>query len=283
MLHACGNAANELEPADRFSQVTLLEVEEPTILASDAAMHRMPRNQADLRAGARRSRLLSVTGGRGGPGANRVRSLLLTITTAPCPERTGCTDATENRTDRTRDTGIPGMPCHGPCHARRRASSMDVTERGSRDSPSRRRPLSWPGTALPRGLPRAGSTGQLASADPAAAPVIDPGYLTEPDDRRLLLDGMELTRAVMDSKVVADQVSLELSPGPDYRDRASPTSELPDRACAGEPPMGTWQKAARYFVGNYIVLRRSYQTSGCLPPQRRGTYSSDHAQRTRST
>jgi choline dehydrogenase len=38
---------------------------------------------------------------------------------------------------------------------------------------------------------------------------IDPGYLTEPDDSRLLLDGIELIREVMASKIIAGQVSLE--------------------------------------------------------------------------
>ena len=69
--------------------------------------------------------------------------------------------------------------------------------------------------------PKSRGTLRLASADPSAAPVIDPGYLTEPDDSRLLLDGIELIREVMASKVIANQVSLELNPGPDYPDRAA--------------------------------------------------------------
>ena len=47
--------------------------------------------------------------------------------------------------------------------------------------------------------PKSRGTLRLASADPAAAPVIDPGYLTEPDDSRLLLDGIELIRETMAS------------------------------------------------------------------------------------
>jgi hypothetical protein len=43
--------------------------------------------------------------------------LLLTITTAPCTERAGCTDGTENRTDSTGRAGIPGDPVHDPVHA----------------------------------------------------------------------------------------------------------------------------------------------------------------------
>ena len=77
------------------------------------------------------------------------------------------------------------------------------------------------------------------SADPAAAPVIDLGYLTEPDDSRLLLDGIELIREVMASKIIADQVSLELNPGPGYPDRAALALELPNRATSVYHAVGT--------------------------------------------
>ncbi|HJY59287.1 MAG TPA: GMC family oxidoreductase N-terminal domain-containing protein [Streptosporangiaceae bacterium] len=87
--------------------------------------------------------------------------------------------------------------------------------------------------------PKSRGTLRLASADPAAEPVIDPGYLTEPDDTRLLLDGMELVRAVMASKVIARQVSLELSPGPAYPDRAALARELPNRATSVYHAVGT--------------------------------------------
>jgi choline dehydrogenase-like flavoprotein len=87
--------------------------------------------------------------------------------------------------------------------------------------------------------PKSRGTLRLASADPAASPVIDPGYLTDPDDTRLLLDGMELTRAVMASKIIADQVSLELSPGPGYPDRAALARELPNRATSVYHAVGT--------------------------------------------
>jgi choline dehydrogenase len=87
--------------------------------------------------------------------------------------------------------------------------------------------------------PRSRGTLRLASADPSAAPVIDPGYLTDPDDTRLLLEGMELTRATMASKIITDQVSLELSPGPGYPDRAALAAELPNRATSVYHAVGT--------------------------------------------
>ncbi|HEV2252732.1 MAG TPA: GMC family oxidoreductase N-terminal domain-containing protein [Streptosporangiaceae bacterium] len=87
--------------------------------------------------------------------------------------------------------------------------------------------------------PKSRGTLRLADADPHTPPVIDPGYLTEPDDTRLLLDGMELVRAVMASKVIAGQVSLELSPGPGYPDRAALAAELPNRATSVYHAVGT--------------------------------------------
>ncbi len=87
--------------------------------------------------------------------------------------------------------------------------------------------------------PKSRGTLRLASADPSAAPVIDPGYLTEPDDSRVLLDGIELIREVMASKLIASQVSLELNPGPGFPDRAALAAELPNRATSVYHAVGT--------------------------------------------
>jgi choline dehydrogenase-like flavoprotein len=87
--------------------------------------------------------------------------------------------------------------------------------------------------------PKSRGTVRLASADPAAAPVIDPAYLSDPDDGELLLDGMELIREVMASKVIAGEISLELSPGADYPGRPALAKELPNRATTVYHPVGT--------------------------------------------
>jgi choline dehydrogenase len=50
---------------------------------------------------------------------------------------------------------------------------------------------------------------------------------------------MELVREVMNNKVIAGDVALELSPGPDYRDRAALARELPNRATSVYHPVGT--------------------------------------------
>jgi choline dehydrogenase len=87
--------------------------------------------------------------------------------------------------------------------------------------------------------PKSRGTLRLADADPHTPPVIDPGYLTEPDDTRLLLDGMELVRATMASNLIAGQVSLELSPGAAYPDRETLAQELPNRATSVYHAVGT--------------------------------------------
>jgi choline dehydrogenase-like flavoprotein len=50
---------------------------------------------------------------------------------------------------------------------------------------------------------------------------------------------MELIRATMASKLIADQVSLELSPGSAYPDRAALARELPNRATSVYHAVGT--------------------------------------------
>jgi choline dehydrogenase-like flavoprotein len=87
--------------------------------------------------------------------------------------------------------------------------------------------------------PKSRGTLRLASADPAAAPVIDPAYLTEPGDTALLLDGIDLVREVMASKLIADGVDSELSPGSGYPDRAAMARELPNRATSVYHAVGT--------------------------------------------
>ncbi|MES9605644.1 FAD-dependent oxidoreductase [Actinomadura sp. NPDC000929] len=92
--------------------------------------------------------------------------------------------------------------------------------------------------------PKSRGTLRLGSADPSAAPVIDPGYLTEPDDARLLLDGMELVREVMANQAIAGDVKEELSPGPRYADRKALARELPNRATTVYHPVGSCRMGA---------------------------------------
>jgi choline dehydrogenase-like flavoprotein len=87
--------------------------------------------------------------------------------------------------------------------------------------------------------PKSRGTLRLASADPAAHPLIDPGYLTEPDDAAVLLDGMELIREAMHGADIAADVELELSPGAEHHDRAALAKEVPNRATSVYHAVGT--------------------------------------------
>jgi choline dehydrogenase len=80
---------------------------------------------------------------------------------------------------------------------------------------------------------------RLASTDPTAPPLIDPNYLAEPDDARLLLDGIEMVREVMASRRLTDVVTGELLPGPRYKDAAALARELPNRIHTVYHPVGT--------------------------------------------
>jgi choline dehydrogenase len=113
----------------------------------------------------------------------------------------------------------------------------------NQDSPARHKVDKRPALTIMTTLiyPKSRGTLRLASADPATAPVIDPGYLTEPDDSEVLLDGMEIVREAMSSKLIAGDIELELSPGQDYQDRAALARELPNRATSVYHPVGTCQ------------------------------------------
>ena len=80
---------------------------------------------------------------------------------------------------------------------------------------------------------------RLASADPMAAPVIDPKYLSDPRDTRFLLDGIALVRDIMASRLLKDVVTGELHPGSAFPDEASLAREIPNRIHTVYHPVGT--------------------------------------------
>lgn len=57
----------------------------------------------------------------------------------------------------------------------------------------------------------------ITSADPFAAPVINPNYLAEEIDRRVLLAGMKLARNLLKSKPLEPYYDREDFPGPDVQ------------------------------------------------------------------
>ena len=65
--------------------------------------------------------------------------------------------------------------------------------------------------------PRSRGTVRLASADPNAAPLIDPNYWEDPHDRDMSIKGLKLAQDIMRQKALAPFVLQEQLPGPDVQ------------------------------------------------------------------
>lgn len=68
--------------------------------------------------------------------------------------------------------------------------------------------------------PRSRGTLRLASADPTAAPLIDPQYLADPADLELLGEGSEMVREIMGGAAFGGAVKEEIHPGANLRGQA---------------------------------------------------------------
>lgn len=88
--------------------------------------------------------------------------------------------------------------------------------------------------------PRSRGTVRLASADPAAMPLIDPSYWADPHDRAMSIKGLRLAREIMRQKALKAYVLREVLPGPslesdeelfDYACRAAKTDHHPVGTC----------------------------------------------------
>jgi choline dehydrogenase len=79
----------------------------------------------------------------------------------------------------------------------------------------------------------------LRSADPTAKPRILTNTLSEPDDVRSLLAGMELAREIAAQPALAEIVVKELKPGPSVLDRAELEADLRRRLMLIYHPVGT--------------------------------------------
>jgi choline dehydrogenase-like flavoprotein len=87
--------------------------------------------------------------------------------------------------------------------------------------------------------PKSRGTVRLASADPAAAPLIDPNYWSDPQDKALALGGLRLARDIMSQPALKRFVFAEVLPGAPLQT----DQELSDYACANAKtdhhPVGT--------------------------------------------
>lgn len=65
--------------------------------------------------------------------------------------------------------------------------------------------------------PRSRGSVRLASADPLAAPLIDPNYWADPHDREMSIRGLKLAREIMSQAALKPFVKAERLPGPDVK------------------------------------------------------------------
>ncbi|WKG12829.1 FAD-dependent oxidoreductase [Nocardia sp. PE-7] len=84
--------------------------------------------------------------------------------------------------------------------------------------------------------PESRGTVRLASADPTAAPLIDPAYLTAPNDTEVLLEGIAMVREIMAG--TGDNEG-ELVPGAQFTGAAAMREELPNRIHTVYHPVGS--------------------------------------------
>jgi choline dehydrogenase-like flavoprotein len=87
--------------------------------------------------------------------------------------------------------------------------------------------------------PRSRGTVRLASADPAAAPLIDPNYWDDPHDRRLSLEGLRMAREIMAQPALKPFVLAERAPGPSLTTPAELAAYVHRTCKTDHHPVGT--------------------------------------------
>ena len=103
--------------------------------------------------------------------------------------------------------------------------------------------------------PRSRGTVRLQSADPSAAPLIDPNYWADPYDRRMSLQALRMAREILQQPALRPFVEAVRRPGPDvtteeqladYACRTCKTDHHPAGACAmGTGPMAVVDPSLR--------------------------------------
>lgn len=87
--------------------------------------------------------------------------------------------------------------------------------------------------------PLSRGTVKLASSDPKDAPLIDPNYWSDPHDKEMSLNGLEIAREILSQAALKPFLFREALPGPDVKSRA----ELFEYACrlakTSHHPVGT--------------------------------------------
>ncbi|NLY92764.1 MAG: FAD-binding protein [Myxococcales bacterium] len=87
--------------------------------------------------------------------------------------------------------------------------------------------------------PKSRGTLTLASADPTAAPVIDPNFLAEKEDLELLMNGFRIVREIMKDPAVRDMIEFEIQPGAQHVSDEDLAAQVKLRAMTVYHPVGT--------------------------------------------
>ena len=105
--------------------------------------------------------------------------------------------------------------------------------------------------------PRSRGTVRLAGADPALAPLIDPNYWSDPQDRAGALGGLRLAREIMAQRALSRFVLAEVLPRPE----AKTEQALIDYACVSA-------KTDHHLVGTCRIGPSGHATSVVTPDLR---------------
>ena len=87
--------------------------------------------------------------------------------------------------------------------------------------------------------PRSRGTVRLASADPKAAPLIDPNYWSDPHDREMAIRGLKLAQDILASEPMRKYVRSEVIPGPEVNTEADYIAYANANAKTDHHPAGT--------------------------------------------
>ena len=82
-------------------------------------------------------------------------------------------------------------------------------------------------------------TVRLASADPAAAPLIDPHLLEHPDDIKPLIRALRIARAAFASEAFAEYEGVEVAPGPECQSDEQFDAYIRETGYTVHHPVGT--------------------------------------------
>ena len=108
--------------------------------------------------------------------------------------------------------------------------------------------------------PRSRGCLRLASADPAAAPLIDPRFLDEPEDIDAFTHAVGLMREIARQPALTDVIGAEITPGAAIRSRDAIAAELRHHLTTGHHPVSTCRIGADGDPG--AVLDAEFRVRG---------------------